>query len=40
METELAFEGSADLSNHRGWENTFQPEKDILARRNIYLNKD
>lgn len=38
VETELAFEGSEDLSNHRGQRKTFQWEKDILARRNIYLN--
>lgn len=37
-ETELAFEGSEDLSNHRGQGKTFQWEKDILARRNMYLN--
>lgn len=36
VETELAFEGSEDLSNHRGQGKTFQREKDILARRNIY----
>lgn len=38
VETELAFEGPEDFSNHRGQEKTFQQEKGILARRNIYLN--
>lgn len=31
--------GSGDLSNHTGWAKTFQPEKDILSRSNIHLNK-
>lgn len=38
MDTELAFEGSAEISNHRDQEKTFQPKKDILVRIYTYIN--